>query len=857
MQVLGWNWHTRVSLTLRNQPLSDACEQLEKAYGIHFSFSRDVVKMNQRVTLEVKNEPLRKVMDMLFTQNGILYKRIGEQVVLTVYVVNTRTINGYVEDARTGEKLIGATIYAAHNNTGTLTNQYGFYSLTVPKDTVNFVVSYIGYIPKKIHLSEKEKNKQLTVSLVPNNTLQEVSVKDDGPRLQEQTQMSKVEVAVSEVKSMPRLLGENDVLRAIQAMPGVTAGGDGASSLHVRGGSPDQNLILMDGTPVYNSSHLFGVFSVFNPDIIKHVDLYKGAFPARYGGRLSSVVDIAMKDGDMKNYHGEASIGLLAAKFMVEGPIIKDKTSFVVTGRRTYTDLVARPFFEETLDLGEDGEFYAYFYDFNAKVNHIFSPKDRLFLSAYAGQDNFSLKRVNPNTGVDYKERISFRLGWGNQVYSARWNHIFNPKLFSNLTLNYSQYYFLTDYSYLYQSDDKEEQDDLFGKYYSKIHDAAARMDFDFRPNPKHTAKFGMHAIYHQFEPGITRFRNKDDANPVDTVFNKQRKGSVELNLYGEDDWKLSDSLYANIGVHISGFMLFPQFYWSVQPRLGIRYILPKNWALKMSYTHMTQYIHLLANSTSYLPNDIWVPSTNRVKPMNSRQIAVGIGKTSNSQVYEASAEVYYKTMSNVIEFSGTETLESATKQWDEKVSVGRGWSYGLEVLFQKKKGKTRGWVAYTLSRSDRKFPNINNGHAFPYKYDRTHDLELVFMHRFNKHWEISGGWEYSTGLPLTLPIARYEGISDPSPHDPVGLPSTPVDQIGDRNSLRMKDIHRLDASVTYSWSRKNKFTHSLNFSLYNAYNRKNPFFYYYKTNPQTNQRELTQFSILPLLPSVTYALKF
>jgi hypothetical protein len=863
MQLFAWNWRTKITLSVSNQPLSVVCDLLEKQYGIHFSYSRDVVSLQRRVTINVQQQPLRRVMEMLFSDDGIQFKRIGEQLVLTVKHVPSRTINGFVEDSRTGEKLIGATIYSSRLQVGTVTNQYGFYSLTTEKDTLGLTVSYIGYEPQHLSLKDKD-NRQINIQLIPTNTLQEVEVTDNLPGLQEQTQMSKVNVALSQVKTMPRMLGEADVLRSIQAMPGVSGGMDGSSNIHVRGGSPDQNLILLDGTPVYNASHLFGIFSVFNPDIIKNVDLYKGAFPARYGGRLSSVVDISMKDGNMHSYHGEVSLGLLASRAVIEGPLIKGKTSFIITGRRTYVDLLTEDLARERLDLGEEGRFRAFFYDANIKINHIFSSRDRIFLSAYGGQDKANIARnmqfdsLN-NEPKRYKELMNFSMGWGNQAYALRWNHIFSPRLFSNVTLNYSQFLFSTNYSYDYQALDIPEKDYMVGKYYSQVENAGAKIDFDYRPNPVHAMRFGGQVTFHGFRPGITSFNNSTDGQQLtDTAYNDHLNEGKELVLYMEDDWQIGDSMYMNLGVHTSAFLVPGNNYVSIQPRLGFRYLLPRKWALKMSYTHMTQYIHLLSNNATFLPTDLWVAATDKVEPMHSRQVAVGLAKTSTNNKYEVSVEGYYKSMRNVIEYvEGNDNFESVNSRWDENVIVGRGWSYGVELLLQKKLGTFKGWVGYTLARSEQAFPNVNHGRVFPYKYDRRHDIEVVLSQQLGKKWELSANWQFATGLPLTLPVGSYEQVTEPTPHypPPTEVPGE-VDVVSERNFLRMQDVHRLDISATHTKVRRNT-TYILTFGVMNAYNQQNPFFYYYKRDEVTRKRQLTMLSIVPVLPSVSYTIKF
>jgi hypothetical protein len=865
LQVLGWDWRTKVTLILNNQPLLVACQQLEKEYGVHFSYSRDLVDLSRKVTISIRNKPLKKVLAALFDPHDIAYTRIGNQVVLTVKLNAMRTISGYAEDAYTGEKLIGATIYCPAQQTGTVTNQYGFYSLTLKKDTSALVASYVGYNPQRFS-PPAGGNRQVMMALQPLNSLQEIVVTENMQhRLQEQTQMSKVNMPASDVKAMPKLLGEADVMRTMLSLPGVTSSSEGLGGLSVRGGSPDQNLILLDGTPVFNAEHIFGIFSVFNPDIVKNADLYKGAFPARYGGRLSSVVDISMKDGDMKEIHGDVSISTIAAKFMVEGPLWKNKTSFVLSARRSYLDILAKPFISEALaEDGESGDVFAFFSDANLRINHIFSPKDRLYFSAFGGEDATDIDIQYDNTSMEdqvpkrYKEKTRFKMGWGNSTATLRWNHVFNERLFSNLTFNYSQYYFLTTYNYEYEALNIEEKSDLYGKYHSRVQNAVGKIDFDYRPNPRHAVKFGIGATTHIFRPGTYFFEDHSDGqSPPDTSYNDFEIVGVEMTGYAEDDWQLTKSLHVNTGLHMAGFLVEKRFYFSVQPRLGLRYLLPDNWALKLAYTHMSQPLHLLVNNGTNMPTDLWVPSTNKVRPMISRQLAVGAAKTTTNNQYEFSLEAYYKTMDNVIEYTeNTNIFNSAGKKWDEQVIIGKGRSYGAELLLEKKQGKTRGWLGYTLAWSNRLFPEVNGGQRFPYKYDPRHTLELALVQRLGKHWELSASWQFSTGMPLTLPVASYEGITDPSPWGPDPDPPNRVDELGPRNSIRSGSIHRLDVGFTYT-KKKKWWTKSWNFSLFNAYNQKNPYYYYIKTDVATQERFVAQVTLLPILPSITYGIKF
>lgn len=862
LNVFGWDWQTRVTVVVRNQPIEAVCNILEKEYGIHFSYSRELVNLSRKVTLTAQHQRLKKLLEDLFAPDDIRFTRVGEQVVLVPAQRTTRTISGYIRDAVSGESLIGATVYAPALKQGTTTNQYGFFSLTTVKDTNSLFISYIGYGPHLQPVTAKG-DLWLNISLQPTGSLKEVVVSARENKLQEQTQMSKVKLSTTELESMPRFLGEVDVMRTLQLLPGVGGGMDGAGGLYVRGGGPDQNLVLLDGAPIFNFSHFFGVYSLMDANVVKSTDLYKGAFPARYGGRLSSVVDIATKEGNMKAIHGNASIGLIAAKFDIEGPIVKDKTSFLLSARRSYPDLLLNAAIQSDNTLGPNGDFKAFFYDINAKVNHIFSRKDRVFLSFYKGEDNLGLQQTTSDTSAisgihTYKDVTSrFKMSWGNTIAALRWNHIYGPRLFSNITLNYSSYTFATQYGHRYIMPALGETTDLFGKYSSRMENSGGRVDFDYRPNPRHAIRFGAITTMHYFKPGNSSFENKGTpVQPLDTLNNSLRVVGGELSLYAEDDWQLNPNLYANLGVHASAFLVEGRFYSSVQPRLGLRYVLPRNWAIKAAYTHMNQYIHLLSSNGTTLPTDIWVPSTQRVAPMFSKQVALGVAKTSSNLKYEFSLEGYFKSMHNMIENAENNNItNTGATRWDENVIVGKGWSYGSELMLQKKKGSTTGWIGYTLSWSMRRFPGINYGEIFPFKYDRRHDIEVVLMQQLGEHWEFSASWHYNSGTPITVPVSSYAGTGNASPWDP-GTGQPVIDRYDNWNNYRGADVHRLDVGITYSKQKKH-WRKSWNLSVFNVYNRKNPVFYYMESDPVTKQRYLTRVTLLPILPSITYAVKF
>jgi hypothetical protein len=774
------------------------------------------------------------------------------------------TVSGYVSDAASGERLIGATVVDRRSGQGTVSNTYGFYSITLPADSVALYVAYIGYeaqtIPLMLHA-----NRSINVNMEASAVLKEVEiVADKYERIEERAQMGRIDVPIAQIKQIPALLGEKDVLKALQLLPGVSGGGEGQSGLYVRGGGPDQNLILLDGVPVYNASHLFGFFSVFNADAIRDVSLTKGGFPARFGGRLSSVVEINMKEGNENEFHGEGSVGIVASKLTLEGPITKGKSSFIVSGRRTYIDLLARPLIKSGFKSdGSEGVAGYYFYDLNAKVNHRFSDKDRLFFSFYTGKDKFYL---------DLKDRYNYAqarneydtetgLGWGNLTAALRWNHVLSPRLFANATLTYSRYKFNTDAA---SSDRSIENGVTISEsayslgYFSGIDDVAAKVDFDFLPNPQHYIKFGGSAIVHTFYPGRfdTYIKESVEDPGTSASIGQPNVTAGELALYAEDDWKATDRLRLNYGIHISSFLVKGNPYLSVQPRLNMRYLLNKGWALKGAFSTMRQYIHLLTNETIGLPTDLWLPTTAVVKPQDSWQAALGLAKTIGKD-YEFSAEAYYKEMKNVIAFREGASLFQFD-DWQSRVEQGDGTAYGLELFVQKKKGRFNGWVGYTLSWAWREFENINLGRRYPYKFDRRHDFEIVGSYKFNDRVSLSATWVYSTGNAVTLGTSKYQA---PGPYTSDGYYySYETTHTAERNNFRYQSYHRLDVGVDFT-KQKKRHQRTWSFGAYNAYNRKNPFFllldkdYDNQTGKQTSV--LKQVSLFPVIPYVAYSFKF
>ncbi len=761
------------------------------------------------------------------------------------------TVNGYVKDKESSESLIGAAIFQPKTTLGTTANAHGFYSLTLPSDSVTLVYSYVGYQPLVVKF-KLVKDTVINATMSSAVTLNEIVVTSTkAEEIHESTKMSSFSVPMEQIKALPAFMGEVDIFKVLQLMPGVQSGNEGSTGLYVRGGGPDQNLILLDDVPIYNASHLFGFFSVFNADAINHVELEKGGFPARYGGRLSSVININMKDGDMKKIKGEGSIGIIAAKATVEGPIVKDKTSFIFSARRTYIDVLAQPFIQSQNSGGY------YFYDLNVKLNHIINPNNRFYLSAYLGDDKAYVQSKSSyrSGSIQYDEKEDASLKWGNVITALRWNHVFHPKLFSNFTATYSRYLF--DISQSFQQTQTQPgfpTENLYyqNQYYSGIRDFAAKVDFEYFPNPNHFVRFGLQNTGHRFSPGVLTVSSSER---IDSVAGASITNAFETSAYAEDDWKISNRLKVNYGLHAASFTVEGQSYNSLQPRLSTRFLLTNDLAIKASFANMTQFVHLLTNAGLGLPTDLWVPSTARVKPQQASQFAFGVAKTYKSE-YEFSAEAYYKTMNNLIEYKNGASYLSTDEDWQDKVAVnGHGKSYGLELLLQKKTGVVTGWIGYTLSKSTRQFDELNFGKEFPYKYDRRHDVSIALTRKLKKRMDFSMAWVFGTGNAITLPVENYEGASNAIGSIGRGNYYRDLTYYGDRNSYRMNSYHRLDLSFSW-WKDKKWGQRKWTIGTYNAYSQQNPF-YMDVSRDNSGNKKFIQFSLFPILPSISYSFKF
>ena len=785
------------------------------------------------------------------------------------------TVSGTITDQTSGETLIGATILDTRSGKGTTTNVNGRYTLTLKGSEAVLRITFVGYEPiyDTISLSSNTIRNYI---LKPSITLSEIVVTAERVNSRESSQMSALEMPVEQLKAVPVLFGEADIIKAIQLLPGVQSGNEGTGGMYVRGGGPDQNLFLLDGIPLYNVNHLGGFFSAFNADAVKNVTLFKGSFPARFGGRLSSVLDVTTNNGNDKKIHGNISIGAISAKFNLEGPIVKEKTTFCISARRTYADFIMRPIIRKlATDIDGKTKLVAgyYFYDANAKITHKFSDKSRLYATFYMGDDDV-YTRIRTESSLAEDQYLDFRNNWGNTVGGLRWNYVLNPKLFMNLSLSYTGYsnrMIAAIDKLAYITPDSVQQSTMNGDYISKIHDLTGRLDFSFIPTPEHDIQFGTYYTNHTIIPSVASGSidyfdqiQMDDPFRMEAKLRDDTTRSHEIVAFAEDDWSINDIFKVNMGLHFSSFGVEDTFYPSLQPRISGRALLGENLSVKVGYAYMSQYMHLLSTTSVSLPTDLWVPSTKRIKPMTAQQVAAAVNY-SIPLVVELSVEGYYKHMHNIIEYRDGATTFGSTAGWEDLVCVGDGWTYGVEFLAQRTFGRLTGWLAYTWSRTTHLFnrpgQELNNGNPFPAKYDRRHDFSIVLTYKINDWCDASATWVFSTGNTATLAMQKYPVASDdPDAYDLNSNLSNTLSHVSSRNNFRMPNYHRADISVNFHRQFKRKNWHrTINVSVYNLYNKQNPYLTY--TSNQYSYRgyskALMQLSIFPILPSVAYTLYF
>lgn len=854
---------TTPTLELKNRTGSTAelIKRLEEETGWVVSYSSRLCRAD-RLTLLPGQHTLLQYVEQIFNEcpiasvirdNRIIVRPLDESE-------KTYTVSGFVYDASTGETLPAANIFITDLKKGAVSNNYGFFSITLPTGLVDIYATYVGYSPgiENFYLQNdtilyfhlKSDVQLAEVSVFSEQFLFEMSARNFGTHL----------LSMRDVRQTPILFGESDLVKNIQLLPGVQGGSEGFSGLYVRGGGPDQNLILLDDVPVYNVGHLLGFYSIFNTDAIKHVTVYKSGFPARYSGRLSSVVDIKMIDGNKEKVKGVLNIGVLSSSLSLDGPIKKDKAEFAVSVRRTYLDPIAG-----LIQRKQQATSNYYFYDINAKLNSSLGYRDRVYLSFYYGRDRYfttyDSQNITYETSDGSLHAISVNdkneAGWGNIVSAFRWNHIWTDKLFSNVTATYSNYRFFIGVE---RNDRINFDNDLFEqRYQSGIEDYSAKIDFDYYPSNQHLVKFGGSYIGHQFNPGIDIVRlGYQVAASADTTIADEHLFGSEMHIYVEDEFNFREKVRINIGLSAAIFNAETKVYSAIDPRLSLYYKLWRLWAVRASYSIMSQYLHTVSSSNIALPTDLWLPVTDKIAPMKSQQLSLGAVYTpGNEGTYSLSLDGYVKTQTNLLHYKESTGFFDYSTQWEDKLTVGDGWSYGVELYLQKLKGVSRGWISYTYAKTSNTFDDLNGGKSFPTRFDRPHDFKVSYSYLFNSRVTATAMWQFGSGVPITLPTEKY--FAPDVNNGSSGLSYS--EEFGYYNEYRMPAFHRLDVGVSFYKERK-KSERIWDVGIINLYGRQNPFMLYFSSDNSgelgSSYRTLKQLSILPVpVPYIKYTLKF
>lgn len=854
----------RVDVEFNNETVEHALAQISDKSGLPIIFSSDYFPPNYRLHKSYRQIRLKELLKVVLSPLGLMAKWDNNQIIISKQAVVKKryfTISGYIEDAKSGERLIAANIAETSRNRGTFSNEYGFYSLRLPEGLVELNFSFLGYQTqeKQIKLS---KNLRLNIALESDLTLDEVIVlaskKQDHSS---DAHLSSGYVPIKWMEQVPTLGGEQDIFRLTHLLPGVESGADGIGGLHIRGGSADQNMILLDGVPVYNATHALGLFSIFNPNTIKSVRLLKGGFPARYGGRLSSVLDIRSREGNLKKIAAEVQTNLVGIRATLEGPLIKDKASFLVSYRRSYFNFWFKPYSRsQKRNQSQLGESAYDFYDINAKLNFKLGTRHRLYLSFYEGKDTYEDQTFRRDTIQDdirpvlLQDTLATTYEWGNLISSFRWNSIWNPHLFSNLTFTYSNYHYasedltsLADFG-LY-SGVPLLQYTYYQQFQSRIKDWAIKYDINWVPSTAHYISLGAVATRHVFQPGILTSNELTAVGEPsnDTVFTNSSQMAWEAEAYLEDNFSIGQDWLINVGLRWSSWHIQGHFLHDFQPRLNIDWQASRKTSLSLHFGKMTQYLHLLSQSAIGLPTDLWVPTTANTPAETAWQTGLKWEQTFGRPV-TFSLEAYYKYMERIVAFRDGSTLEFIdANNWESKVTDGKGYSYGLEFFLRKDYGRFRGWISYNLAWSEREFEEINFGKRFPFKYDRRHSLKVVSNYQISDNLKLTATWVYGTGAAYTLPFSVYEYIQFPD------LNPLTILYAGEKNSFRLPDYHRLDIGLDLkivSGQRK----HLVHFGVTNIYNRYNPLYYRLDRDPlDVDTRRYVQVALIPILPSLSY----
>lgn len=872
-----------VTLNMQKASVREILDEIQKQTGVTFSYESSLLSGLQKTTFRADDEALTDCLTRLFANLPVVYKMTGNVVVLKRKPKQV-TVSGFVRDKRSAESLIGASVYEAHSRVGTASNNFGFFSLTLPPGNITIRSSYIGYTSHQHILNGLERDTVLAIELEPSASLQEVVITGQSNDKQSvlSTQMGALEINQQTIRSTPVMFGEADIIKTLQLTPGVSAGTEGTAGMYVRGGNVDENLFLIDGNPVYQINHIGGIFSAFNPEAISGMDFFKSGFPSRYGGRLSSVVDVHTKEGNMKEYHGSASIGLISGNLNFEGPIIKDRTSFNIGLRRTWLDVLSAPAIAIANKITKkDGTRlrarYA-FHDLNLKVNHIFNDRSRMYLSLYNGNDvlkggSTDFPDQDSDNNYNYDSDVSLR--WGNIMATAGWTYVFNNRLFGKVSGVFTRYHSRlrnTEHDVVGNEGDEDYSDSFReNETNTGITDFGLRTSFDYLPASAHHIRFGGDYLVHRFHPEYNRSvayeKNEETSVEIGQEFANDLLWGHEAGVYAEDDWTLSSAVRLNAGLRFSLFNVQGKTYTGLEPRVSLRWLLDDNLSFKASYSRMNQYVHLISNSFISLPTDAWMPVTRKLKPLISDQVSAGFYYNLNKE-YNFSVEGYYKTLDNLLEYRDGHTFTPSFVNWEDKLTAGEGSSYGAEFMVRKETGRTTGWVGYGLSWSDRQFDELNQGARYPARFDNRHKLNIVVMHKISPKVELSAAWSYASGNHVTLSLENYyeNGTGSPTNNDNHYMDaSESIDYYEGRNNYQLPAYHRLDLGIKIYRPKKKGRMGIWTVSIYNVYSRMNPFMIYKsdKTVPDPgssygkNVPVFKTIGIMPIIPSISYTYKF
>ena len=855
----------RITLRMKEVSLPEVLSEIERQAGVTFSYESSLLKELPKISFQVKDEALTDCLTRLFESYPIVYKVSGKIVILKRRQRQV-TISGFVRDQASSESLIGASVYEVASRKGSATNSYGFFSLTLPPGNIRLHASYIGYESCSFNFTELDRDTLLNIELRPNARLEEVVVTaSERDRLSvNNTLMGTMEFSQKTIKATPTLFGESDIVKTLQLTPGVASGSEGLAGLYVRGGDQDGNLFLIDGNPVYQINHVGGLFSAFNPEAIRNLDFFKAGFPARYGGRLSSVVDVHTKEGNMKEYHGSAMLGLTSGNLNFEGPIIKDRTSFNASFRRSWLDALSAPglaiYNKIQKKKGEKFSARYAFTDLNLKVNHHINDRSQAYVNFYFGQDFLKGGSSEFSVGDDitpFENKDFGKMRWGNIALSSGWSYVFNNKMFGTVTLAYSHY----------QSKLKQETSQYYGtegdKDYSSrfietstrngINDFGVHANFDYIPTPAHHIRYGTDYLYHRFSPEYIEEKTSENLSPTKRTTGDERLSANELAVFAEDDWAISPIVRANAGLRLNMYNIQKKTYVSLDPRLSVRFLLTRDLSLKASYARMNQYVHQISESYMSLPTDMWMPVSKKLKPLESDQVSVGAYYNLHKD-YSFSVEGYHKWMNHLLDYKDGYNFLPSFVGWEEKLAAGKGWAYGAEFIARKETGRITGWIGYGLMWSDRQFDEINNGKRFPAKYDNRHKLNIVANWKINEKLELTGSWTFMTGNRVTVAFENYEDLGL-TPVPPL-LPEGGLDYFTERNNVRLPAYHRLDLGINIYRPKKNGHLGIWNISVYNAYCQMNPITIH-KRSWINYSHYFETLSLLPIIPSISYTYKF